>query len=144
MAATPDERRNDLLVVGAAEVATLAGGLRRGLAQGDPSVLRASEAGPLAVAVLEGRIAAAGPELEVRSRLAGSGLDSDDLARIDARGGTVTPGLIDAHTHLAFAGTREGELALRQAGAGYLGILAAGGGILSTVCLLYTSPSPRD
>ncbi len=120
-------------MVGAAEVSTLAGGLRRGSGQGDASVLRASEAGPLAVAVLEGRIAAVGSEREVRSRLAASGLDGDDLAPIDARGGTVTPGLIDAHTHLVFAGTREGELALRQAGAGYLGILAAGGGILSTV-----------
>jgi imidazolonepropionase-like amidohydrolase len=40
---------------------------------------------------------------------------------------------VDAHTHLLFAGSREGELVLRQRGAGYLEILAAGGGILSTV-----------
>ena len=45
----------------------------------------------------------------------------------------MTPGLIDAHTHLLFAGSRENELLLRQRGAGYLEILAAGGGILSTV-----------
>jgi imidazolonepropionase len=45
----------------------------------------------------------------------------------------VTPGLIDAHTHLLFAGSRENELLLRQRGAGYLEILAAGGGILSSV-----------
>ena len=45
----------------------------------------------------------------------------------------VTPGLIDPHTHLLFAGSREGELVLRQQGARYLEILAAGGGILSTV-----------
>ena len=45
----------------------------------------------------------------------------------------MTPGLIDPHTHLVFAGTREGELRLRQRGASYLEILAAGGGILSTV-----------
>ena len=49
------------------------------------------------------------------------------------RGGTVTPGLIDPHTHLLFAGTREAELRLRQRGAGYLEVLAAGGGILATV-----------
>jgi imidazolonepropionase len=40
---------------------------------------------------------------------------------------------VDPHTHLIFAGSREGELELRQHGAGYLEILAAGGGILSTV-----------
>ena len=45
----------------------------------------------------------------------------------------MTPGLVDPHTHLLFAGSREGELQLRQRGAGYLEILAAGGGILSTV-----------
>ncbi len=45
----------------------------------------------------------------------------------------VTPGLIDPHTHLLFAGSREGELRLRQRGAGYLEILEAGGGILASV-----------
>ena len=55
------------------------------------------------------------------------------FARLDADGGVVTPGLVDPHTHLLFAGTREGELVLRQRGAGYLEILEAGGGILSTV-----------
>ena len=49
------------------------------------------------------------------------------------RGGVVTPGLVDPHTHLLFGGSRENELVLRQRGAGYLEILAAGGGILSTV-----------
>ena len=43
------------------------------------------------------------------------------------------PGLVDPHTHLLFAGSREGEWLLRQRGAGYLEILEAGGGILSTV-----------
>ena len=55
------------------------------------------------------------------------------FARLDAGGGVVTPGLVDPHTHLLFAGSRENELVLRQGGAGYLEILAAGGGILSTV-----------
>lgn len=122
-----------MLVTGAAEVATLAGGLRRGSGQGNASVLRAGRPGRLAVAVVEGRVASIGPEPEVRARLVGQGLDPADMATLDAQGGTVTPGLIDAHTHLAFAGTRETELRLRQEGAGYLGILGAGGGILSTV-----------
>ena len=47
--------------------------------------------------------------------------------------GRSRPGLIDPHTHLLFAGSREAELVLRQDGASYLEILAAGGGILSTV-----------
>jgi imidazolonepropionase len=52
---------------------------------------------------------------------------------IDARGKLVIPGYVDCHTHLAFAGYRDGELGLRLSGAPYLEILAAGGGILSTV-----------
>ena len=122
-----------LLVGGAAEIVTMAGGVRRGSAQGDAAVL----AGPgLAVAAWEGRIEAVGAEDDVLARLAADGLDWRDPAlfrRVDATGRTVTPGLIDAHTHLVFAGSREGEIDLRRRGLGYLEILAAGGGILSTV-----------
>jgi len=52
---------------------------------------------------------------------------------IDAQGRLVTPGLVDAHTHLVFGGYRQNELKLKLEGASYLEILAAGGGILSTV-----------
>ena len=52
---------------------------------------------------------------------------------INAGGKLVTPGLVDAHTHLIFGGWRQNELALKLHGAGYLDILAAGGGILSTM-----------
>ena len=52
---------------------------------------------------------------------------------IDAQGCLVTPGLVDAHTHLVFGGWRQNEMAMKLAGAGYLDILKAGGGILSTV-----------
>jgi len=52
---------------------------------------------------------------------------------LDARGCLVTPGLVDCHTHAVFGGWRHGELGLKLAGASYLDILAAGGGILSTV-----------
>ena len=65
--------------------------------------------------------------------LEASGYPLSRFVRLDADGGVVTPGLVDPHTHLLFAGSREGELVMRQQGAGYMDILAAGGGILSTV-----------
>jgi len=52
---------------------------------------------------------------------------------IDLGGGWVTPGLIDAHTHLVFGGTRAGEWERRLGGASYEDVARAGGGILSTV-----------
>ena len=127
-----------LLVEHAAEIATLAGGMRTGVADGRPGVLEAPggdfdhDAAP-AVACWEGRILAAGPRNDLLQALEGSGYPLARFARLDAAGGTVTPGLIDPHTHLLFAGSREGELVLRQRGADYLEILKAGGGILSTV-----------
>ena len=52
---------------------------------------------------------------------------------IDAGRRLVTPGLVDCHTHLVFGGFRQHELEAKLAGASYLDILNAGGGILSTV-----------
>ncbi len=129
------ERAPGLLVHGAAEVATMAGGLRRGEAQDEPAVLRSAgtASGEIVVACWEDRIVGVGPRDEVVARVEASGLPVGRFARLDARGGTVTPGLVDPHTHLLFGGSRSGEFRLRQRGAGYLEILAAGGGILSTV-----------
>ena len=53
--------------------------------------------------------------------------------KLDAQGRLVTPGLVDAHTHLIFGGWRQNELAMKIRNVPYLDILAAGGGILSTV-----------
>ncbi len=128
-----------LLVIGAAEVDTLAGGLRAGSDQGEIGRLSASVVGgpgspaAPAVATWEGRILAAGAREDLERLIEAEGYPLGRFARLDARGGTVTPGLIDPHTHLLFAGSREDELELRQRGAGYMDILAAGGGILSTV-----------
>ncbi|MFT3667637.1 MAG: imidazolonepropionase [Pseudoxanthomonas sp.] len=52
---------------------------------------------------------------------------------LDAQGDWVTPGLIDCHTHVVFAGDRAGEFELRLQGASYEDIARAGGGIVSTV-----------
>ena len=56
-----------------------------------------------------------------------------DVEEIDGRGLSAVPGLVDCHTHPAFGGDRVEEFALRSAGANYEELLAAGGGILSTV-----------
>ena len=52
---------------------------------------------------------------------------------LDGAGGWLTPGLIDCHTHLVFAGTRAGEFEMRLRGSSYEEIARAGGGIRSTV-----------
>ena len=52
---------------------------------------------------------------------------------VDAEGCLVTPGLVDGHTHLVFGGYRQNEIPLKLAGADYLEILKAGGGILDTL-----------
>lgn len=57
----------------------------------------------------------------------------DDTVFIDGTGKTVTPGLIDSHTHLVHGGSRENELAMKLKGIEYLEILKKGGGIHSTV-----------
>lgn len=51
---------------------------------------------------------------------------------LDATGKVVTPGLVDAHTHLVFAGTRENEFDMRLQGKTYMEIMNAGGGIHNT------------
>ena len=53
--------------------------------------------------------------------------------RVDCQGAWITPGLVDCHTHLVFAGDRAAEFEMRLAGASYEEVARAGGGILSTV-----------
>jgi imidazolonepropionase len=131
--------RPGLLIVGAAEVVTMAGGVRMGAAQAEVDRHSAPNAGGEdhragpAVAIRDGRVLGAAGLADLERILEAEGHPLDQFDRLDARGGAVTPGLVDPHTHLLFAGSREAELELRQQGAGYLDILAAGGGILSTV-----------
>ncbi len=79
------------------------------------------------LAVKDGRIIALGEGNAPRD------MEGPDTRIIDAAGKTVTPGLIDAHTHLVHGGSREKELPMKLKGVPYLEILKMGGGILSTV-----------
>jgi imidazolonepropionase len=81
-----------------------------------------------ALAVKDGRIAYAGP----RSALPADA-EAAAGAVIDAGGRWITPGLIDCHTHLVFAGNRAREFEQRLGGASYEQIARAGGGIRATV-----------
>ncbi|NCO72427.1 MULTISPECIES: imidazolonepropionase [Shewanella] len=80
-----------------------------------------------AIAVKDGKIAWVGPRSELP--------EFDVLATpvYRGKGGWITPGLIDAHTHLVFAGNRAHEFEQRLQGATYAEIARAGGGIISTV-----------
>jgi imidazolonepropionase len=106
-------------------LATLAGPVpRTGAAMRDLALLRDA-----AVAVCGGRVAWVGPD---------SGFDAAVALRpgaetLDAMGAAVVPGLVDPHTHLAFAGDRDDEIRRRLAGTSYQEIAAGGGGIVRTV-----------
>lgn len=78
------------------------------------------------IASRDGLIIYAGPEAEAPSGLS-AGQDTDCEGRL------VTPGLLDCHTHLVYAGTRSGEFERRLNGTSYEAIARSGGGILSTV-----------
>lgn len=81
-----------------------------------------------AIGILNGRIEWLGTTAGIKNSI-------ETLAKevIDAKGYLVTPGLIDCHTHLVFAGNRADEFEQRLNGVGYEEIAKRGGGILSTV-----------
>ena len=81
-----------------------------------------------ALAVRDGRIAWLGPA----AALDPAQCDQAD-AIFDLDGAWITPGLIDCHTHIVFAGSRVGEFEQRQNGATYAEIARQGGGINATV-----------
>ena len=80
-----------------------------------------------AVAARDGRIVYAGHESDMPADLA------HGAEVVDCRGRLVTPGLIDCHTHLVYAGNRASEFEMRLAGATYEEVARAGGGIVSSV-----------
>jgi imidazolonepropionase len=97
-----------------------------------------------ALAVLDGRIAWIGPDRDLPST-------ATTTEEFSAEGRWVTPGLIDCHTHLVYAGNRASEFELRLNGATYADIAKAGGGVVSTVKAtraaseetLFTQTAPR-
>jgi len=95
----------------------------------DPA--RATLADPLgaiddaAIVVAEGLVLAVGPRAAI--------LAGHTNFPVEHTTGVITPGLVDAHTHAPWMGSRDGEYALRMAGAGYEAIAAAGGGIVSSM-----------
>ncbi|AJY73397.1 imidazolonepropionase [Paenibacillus beijingensis] len=81
------------------------------------------------VIIEDDRISFVGPDLEATQYL--DSLEGP-VTTIDASGKVVTPGLVDPHTHLVFAGSREKEFEMRLQGVKYIDILKQGGGILSS------------
>ena len=114
----------ELLVHSAAQVCVApphGGGPQRGAALGDLGIIVDG-----AVAVTGGRVVAIGPSADLRGRFRAG-------FTLDAGGRCVLPGFVDPHTHLPWMGDRASEFELRLGGATYMEIMAAGGGIMSTV-----------
>ncbi|WP_054704058.1 imidazolonepropionase [Bacillus sp. JCM 19041] len=83
-----------------------------------------------AVWIEDGRISMVGTDADVWKAYQDSG--GEGATVVDASNQIVTPGLVDPHTHLVFAGSREEEFEMRLQGSAYMDIMNAGGGIHST------------
>lgn len=122
-----EDKKVETLIVNASELLTMDayGGMvpLHGRKMRDVGVIKSG-----AVAIASGEIIAYGNTHDLLDELEIDG----DTRIIDAKGKTVTPGLIDPHTHPVFAHTRENEFAMRIEGKSYMEIAKAGGGILNT------------
>jgi len=114
---------NELLFVNASQVVTCAGPARarRGAEMRDAGILKNA-----AVAVSDGRIAAIGAARDLQDAYANAEI-------IDCRGGVLTPGLVDSHTHAVFGKPRFEEHEQRAEGLDYMEIAKRGGGIHASV-----------
>lgn len=110
-----------MLIHSSSQLLTLSGGPQRGSDLGNLNIIQDG-----AVLTAGDKILAVGPSEELRAAHPNEPL-------LDAAGKVVMPGFVDPHTHAIWAGDRAAEFEMRLAGASYLEILAAGGGILSTV-----------
>ena len=112
-----------------------------------PGVLRKQGAEMSQTGILEdawlriedGLIAGFGKMADLAS-LDSSGIPGFDRESLDAQGGLVLPAVCDSHTHLVYAGSREGEFLDKIAGLSYEQIAARGGGILNSADLLHRTP----
>lgn len=113
----------ELLIHSAEQVCVVPGpdGPQRGAALGELGLIEDG-----AVAVREGRIVAVGKTAVLRAHYT-----ADET--LDANGRCLIPGFVDPHSHLPWVGDRASEFEQRIAGASYMEIMAAGGGIMSTV-----------
>ena len=121
---TPVQRmKADLIIHNAGQLITCASGDRpkRGGDMLDIGLIRTG-----AVAIADGKFVGAGRSDEILKEF-----DTEEI--IDAAGRVLCPGFVDPHTHIVYAGDRLDEFELKVKGAAYLDILAAGGGIISTV-----------
>ncbi|WP_347548749.1 imidazolonepropionase [Pseudalkalibacillus hwajinpoensis] len=116
-----------LFIRDANELITLKGHSVKPLIRPDESDLSIIRNGSLLIK--EGKIVAVGKTAELESIYPGL---ISEAEVIDASGSLVTPGFVDPHTHLVFAGSREREFAMRLKGASYMDIMNAGGGIYAT------------
>jgi imidazolonepropionase len=110
-----------MLIHSASQILTLAGGPQRGQNLGQLGMIPNG-----ALLIQEEKVVTAGPSEELQAAY-------PDEPQIDAVNCVVMPGFVDPHTHLIWAGDRAAEFEMRLRGKTYLEILAAGGGILSTV-----------
>src|SRR5438128_5708268 len=87
-----------------------------------------------AIAVHDGVIVWIGPDDRVELMFNSDPTSEDDgITIVDAQGVVVTPGFVDSHTHLVFAGDRSEEFHLRRAGLSYGELLTQGRGMLTTL-----------
>lgn len=97
----------------------------------DPA--RSTASNPLGVLIDGGVLIENGVVRAVATRTELQAIGAGCPVIADGAGAVLTPGLVDAHTHAAWAGSRHDEYVLRMAGAGYEAIAAAGGGIASSM-----------
>lgn len=116
----------DLIITNIGQLLTMnpGNGPKRGAEAGDLGIIEDAF-----LASFEGKVVAFGPQRHFGRRVA----PVPGAKFIDARGRVVSPGFIDAHTHIVFGGWRGGEYGQRCQGASYLEIAEKGGGIMSTV-----------
>jgi imidazolonepropionase len=115
------QKESTMLIHSASQLLTLAGGPQRGQSLGNLGIIEDG-----AVLFRGEQILAVGSTPEMLAA-------HPNEPRLDAAGQVVMPGFVDPHTHLIWAGERAAEFEMKLQGKTYLEILAAGGGILSTV-----------